>query len=774
MARKSRGSTAHGWRNFWYGLLATFIAAIGIAVLFAVPYLMSLDKEIQTRFAGVRWTLPAQVYAAPLELYPGLRLDAGDLKHELERLGYRGLPRMSGPGTFSLTQDRAEVHVRAFDFWDSPQDEQLIRVSWGGDSISSIESLDSGSTTALVRFDPLLIGSIYPQQQGEDRVLVRLDEVPDLVKKGLLAVEDQDFYDHFGISLKGIARAMLVNLRAGHTVQGASTITQQLVRNFFLTLDRTWTRKLNEVAMSVLLESHYSKDEILEAYINEIHLGQDGNRAVHGFGLGSQFYFNKPISELESHEAALLIGLIKGPSFYNPRRNPERALTRRNLVLSVFLEQGLIDEQEYQSAIKRPLGLSGNGVGGVERFPAFVDLVKRQLRKQYPEDELTEEGLRIFTTLDPRAQEVLERNVREGVADLEKSRKLKEGTLEAAGVVTSVNRGDVIALVGGRQTRFAGFNRAIDARRSIGSLVKPFVYLTALKEADRYNLHTILEDEPIELTLPTKQVWAPKNYDKKLHGPTPLYIALAHSYNLPNVRVGLELGVKEVIQTLHDAGYTGDAKPLPSVLLGAVDISPVEVAQMYGTLAAGGFRSAQSAIREVTSKDGKPLNRYPIQVKQTLPEGPVYLVDWAMNKVMTLGTGRSALSVVPDAGAMAGKSGTTDDLRDSWFAGFGAERVTVIWLGRDDYQPMGFTGSSGALQIWSRVMRDLKVAGADPVPPPDVVEQLTDPATGLKADEGCQSTVLVPYLSGYAPTEFAPCANASQSQPLQWLRDIFE
>lgn len=774
MASSVRNNSPRVPRQFWYGLAAVVLVLGSVALVAFSYYLVALDKEIRTRFAGVRWALPAQVFAAPLELYSGVNLDAGDLKHELERLGYRSSTTLDGPGTFTLAKDRADIYVRAFHFWDGPRAESRISVKLSADGIAEVGDLDSKEPRDIVRMDPMLIGSIYPQQQGEDRVLVKLEEVPELLREGLLSVEDKDFYDHFGISIRGVVRAMFVNLRAGHKVQGASTVTQQLVRNFFLTLDRTWTRKFNEMFMSVLLERHYSKDDILEAYINEIYLGQDGNRAIHGFGLASWFYFNKPLGELRDHEIALLVGEVKGASYYNPRRNPARAKERRDLVLRVFKERGLIDATELAAAVERPLSIAGTKQGGVERYPAFVDMVKRQLRGQYKDSDLTDEGLRIFTTLDPRAQEALERNISQGLGEIEKARKLPAGTLESAGVVTSVGGGELLGIVGGRDVRYSGFNRALDSRRSIGSLIKPFVYLTALQQGDRFNLNSIIEDEPIQLKLPTKQIWSPMNYDKKLHGPQPLYMALAQSYNLPTVRLGLEVGEKAVATTLKQAGYTSDPALLPSMFLGAVDIAPVEVAQMYGTLAAGGFQSPLSSIREVTTKEGEPLNRYPIRVKQTLQEGPVYLITWAMTQVMRLGTGRSAYGVVPDELTLAGKSGTTDDLRDSWFSGFSGDRVAVVWVGRDDYKPMGLTGSTGALYIWSRLIKDLKVKPLDLIPPPDVEEQLADSITGLKADEGCQSRLLLPYLRGYTPQAWAPCAKAAESQPMQWLREIFE
>jgi len=772
--RRTKKKTApSALRRILLGSLAVVGIALIVGGLIFASYLMQLDEEVRRRFDGVQWTLPAQVYAAPLELYPGLVIGADGLRTELDRLGYRHSDRLQGPGTYTGDGSELDIHSRAFSFWDGQQPAAQMAVSIAGGKVSGMRNLDTGESQVLFRLDPMLVGSIYPQQ-GEDRVLVRLDEVPPLLIQGLVAVEDQRYYEHHGISFRGIARAAIANFKAGRIVQGASTITQQLVRNFFLTLDVTWARKIREMLMAVLLDHHYSKDQILEAYLNEIFLGQDGGRAVHGVGLASQFYFNKPLSELRTHEVALVIGLVKGASYYNPRRHPQRATDRRNVVLGVFRERGLISPEEYEQAVQQPLGLAGTPQGGVARYPAFVDLVKRQLRGQYADEDLTHEGLRIFTTLDPRAQEALEANISDGLARIEKAHKMPEGTLESAGVVTNVSSGDVLAVVGGRRTRYAGFNRALDSRRSIGSLAKPFVYLTALEQPDRYALSTPLPDEPIELQLPTGQVWAPKNYDRKLHGPQPLYVALARSLNLPTVRIGLDVGEAQVLETMHDAGYSGDAKPLPSIFLGAVDAAPLEVAQMYATLGGGGWRSPLSAIREVLASDGQPLSRTSLRVQQALPEDAVYLTNWALTGVTRFGTAASTYRTISSDVVLAGKTGTTDDLRDAWFAGFGGERVGVVWVGRDDYQPMGLTGSTGALPIWISLMNDLHETSLDLLAPPDVESLLTDTASGLKADEGCPHAVLIPYVMGNEPQEWAPCAKASVSKPLQWLREIFQ
>ena len=748
-------------------LLIAAIATASIGALALSAYVMALDREVRTRFAGARWALPAQVYAAPMLLYPGLDLDRKAFTRELDRLGYRQGLTAAGPGTYAVAHGHIELHTRPFVFWDGPQSDARVQVDFDGKDIAEIFDADAKRGRTLLRLDPMLIGSIYPTA-GEDRVLVKLDDVPPLLPAGLIYIEDRNFEHHFGIDPKAILRAGFANLRAGRTVQGGSTITQQLVRNFFLTLERKWSRKVNEAIMSLLLEAHYSKQEILEAYLNEVHLGQDGGRAIHGFGLASQFYFNKPLAELQPQEIALLIALVKGPSYYNPRKHPERAKARRDLVLENLAEAGFLKPDDYQAAVRRPLGVISEPGGNIARYPAFVDLVKRQLVGQYAEADLTNEGLRIFTTLEPRAQEILEKRLTEGLPALEKGHRMKPGTLEGAGVITSVEDGKVLALVGGRDVRYPGFNRALDAQRPIGSLAKPFVYLAALMQPDRWSLTTMLDDEKIDVKLPSGDTWSPKNYDEQEHGQVPAYVALAQSYNLATVHLGLDVGINNVREIFRAAGMVAEPPAVPALFLGAVGLSPVEIAQMYGTLAGGGFQTPLLAIREVMTKDGQPLNRYPLQVRQTLPEAPVYLVDWGMEQVLQQGTATSAYAYLPKDLRLAGKTGTTDDLRDSWFAGFGQDRVVVVWVGRDDNLPANLTGASGALQIWAPVVRDLRLKSFNPDPPPGIETALVDPQNGQRADPGCPGAVEIPYMQGHAPTESSPCAGS----PFGWFKRI--
>lgn len=756
-------------RRFWIALIITLCVML---VVFSL-YLLRLDRSVQERFASVRWVLPAQVYAAPLEIYPGLTLSTSELDHQLDRLGYRRVTQLAGAGSYVTTRREIDIDTRPFTFWDGPQEPIGVKVQIADGTISSIQDIGSGKMQPLVRFDPQLIGSIYPSRGGEDRILVKLDQVPSLLPKTLILVEDRDFYSNIGISFRGIFRAAAADLMAGRIVQGASTLTQQLIKNLFLSDRRSFARKIKEALMSVLLERHVSKDQILQAYLNEVYLGQDGQRAVHGFGLASKFYFNKPLAELHPHEIAMLVAIVKGPSYYNPRRWPKRVLARRDLVLRMMQSTGYLTADQASQEIQAPLGVTADDTGGAGRYPAFIDLVKRQLQGQYSEQDLTLEGLRIFTTLDTRVQRQLEKHISKGLPKIERDHGIKSGTLQAAGVVTSVDNGEVLGVVGGRDSRYEGFNRALDSERQIGSMAKPFLYLAALEQPQRFNLGTLLADQPISIKLPNGTTWKPHNFEKTFGPPVPMYMALAKSMNVPTVNLGVQVGVEEVQKTFAQAGFD-KAPALPSIFLGAVDMSPLEVAQTYSTIAGGGYLTPLQAIRAVMTEDGKPLQRYSLKIHQSLPAGPVYLITWAMENVMRIGTGRWSQSVLPAGTVLAGKTGTTDNFRDSWFAGFGANRVAVIWVGRDDNQPTRLQGATGALRIWAPLMRDLHVKSLDPTPPPSIELESIDPGTDQRAASGCPDAVTLPFIKGEAPAQYAPCANGSQSPPRDWFGKLFE
>ena len=769
--RKRRRKTSRNKktrRSLWLKLLL-------VPGLVLAAYLVYLDIQVRHQFDGKRWSLPARVYARPLEIYVGLPLTADQLAAELSALHYRPVRAARQVGDVSRNSNVLHFITRPFVHLDSTDPSRNIRVSIADGAVSRITDGVSGKAISLVRLDPVMVGSFYPSH-NEDRVLVKLEEVPPALINALIAVEDRGFYSHRGVAPLAILRALWANVRARGVVQGGSTLTQQLVKNFYLTSERTLTRKLNEAIMALLLEWHYDKDEILEAYLNEVYLGQDGSRAVHGFGLASHFYFERPLAELSDEQFALLVGLVKGPSYYNPRRHPQRARQRRDLVINVMAELELLDPEQATQAKSREPGVSRYQEKAINTFPAFLDMVRRQLRRDYREEDLTSEGLRIFTTLDPQSQWQLEKVLDARLARLEKWQGLPGDTLEGAAVVTSIQGGEVLAVAGGRKPRFAGFNRALDAQRPVGSVIKPAVYLTALEQPERYTLATLLDDTALTYTAPNGDVWAPQNYDREFHDQTPLYNALAHSYNVATARLGLAVGLRQVTGTLKRLGIEQDLPPYPSLALGAVELSPLEVTQMYQTLASGGFRTPLRAIRAVLAADGKPLQRYPLQVKASVQPAAAFLVTTALRYAVRQGTGRALYQALPATLDIAGKTGTTDELRDSWFAGYTGDRLAVVWVGRDDNQPTGLTGSTGALLVW----RDLFAQLSDPAPLQSLVEEIEyqriDPLSGQLAGEGCQDAVELPFIQGTAPQESAPCAyDAGPLQhPVDWFKELFQ
>ncbi|WP_346832745.1 penicillin-binding protein 1B [Pseudomonas abietaniphila] len=742
------------------------LSLVGIVIL--ACFAVYLDSIVQEKFSGKRWTIPAKVYARPLELFVGQKLSRDDFLIELDALGYRRESVANGPGAAAVNGNNVDLNTRGFQFYEGADPAQQIHVRFSGDYVADLTAAN-GSKLAVARLEPLMIGGLYPKNL-EDRILIKLDQAPPYLLDTLVTVEDRDFYHHFGVSPKSIARAFWVNASAGQMRQGGSTLTQQLVKNFYLTNERSITRKLTEAMMAILLEIHYSKQEILEAYLNEVFVGQDGQRAVHGFGLASQYFFSQPLSELKLHQVALLVGLVKGPSYYNPRRNPDRALERRNLVLDLLEQQGVASPEAVAAAKKMPLGVTKTGSLADSSFPDFLDLVKRQLRQDYRDEDLTEEGLRIFTSFDPILQMKSEAAVRESFAKMAGRKGSDE--METAMVVTNPETGEVQALIGSRQAGFAGFNRALDAVRPIGSLVKPAIYLTALERPQQYTLTSWVADEPFQVKGADGQIWKPQNFDHKAHGNIFLYQGLAHSYNLSSAKLGLDLGVPNVFKTLTKLGVTRDWPTFPSMLLGAGALSPIEVATMYQTIASGGFNTPLRGIRSVLTAEGEPLKRYPFQIQQRFDPGSIYLLQNAMQRVMREGTGKSVYNVLPSTLNLAGKSGTTNDSRDSWFAGFSQDLLAVVWMGRDDNGKTPFTGATGALQVWTSFMKKADPLPLDMAMPDNVVQAWVNASTGQGTDASCPGAVQMPYIRGSEPQPGPACGgpSAPAESVMDWVK----
>ncbi len=736
------------WAGRVLGLMLTLaLISVGLLALYA----KSLEPELREHFEGGRWAVPARVYARPLELFAGKALSPAELQVELEELGYRRTS--SGRESGSWSRNGAEFHLstRGFNHPDGEELPRQLRVVFANGQLSTLEGLRNGEPVGLARLEPAVIGSLHAPHQ-EDRLLVRLDQVPESLIAALLVVEDRNFHDHRGLSFTGIARAAVANIRAGRVVQGGSTLTQQLVKNFYLTADQTLQRKFTEAVMALLLEHYYEKDEILEAYLNEVFLGQRGGRAIHGFGLGAEFYFGRPLEELSLAQQALLVAMVRGPSRYNPRRNPERARDRRDLVLTLMARDGIIDETEARSAMAEDLGLVTDGQRHQGRYPAFMDLVRRHLQRDYRREDLISDGLHIHTTLAPRVQRAAEAAVDARLA------QFGDDAPQAAVVSVNVEDGEVVGVVGGADYRYAGFNRALDARRPIGSLVKPAVYLAALREPSRYGLGSVLSDEPVTIQDEHGDPWTPRNYDGSNRDQVPLWLALSDSLNVPTVHLGQSLGLRRVARSWADLGGRVPNSLYPSFVLGATEHSVLEMAQVYQTVAAEGFRSPLRSVRAVTDSDGELLSRYSLSTEQAVDPVSSYLLQHALRQVVSQGTARGLQGWVGDTSGLAGKTGTTDDYRDAWFAGYSGDLLSVVWIGHDDNRSHGLTGSSGALPIWGEQFSRLSYRPLRRQTPGGVEAVWIDAETGKRSDEGCEGAVRLPYIADHLPDETVDCA----------------
>ncbi len=741
--------------RFLLRLLRFFLTATLCVVVLFCGALLWLDNQVRSEFSGRKWDLPSHIYARPLELYSGAAISQQQLVWELERLGYRESTNPSRPGRFQQDDQSVYFFTRGFDFADGEEPSRMLRVEFDGAQILRMETA-AGESTSLARLEPLRIGGIYAQSL-EDRLPLPLEQVPPQLVAGLVQVEDRGFFEHPGVSLRGISRAALANFKAAAVVEGGSTLTQQLVKNFYLNSERTLSRKIQEVLMALLLELHFSKEEILETYLNEVYLGQSGDRSVHGFGMASWHYYRQPLEELQPHQIALLVGMLKGPSQYDPWQRPQNALDRRNLVLQLMNQAGMISAAELSRSIEQPLDLATRPERSLNPYPAYFSLVRQQLERDFSAGRVEREGLQIYTALDPWLQYQLEQSAGNTLQSIEQDRGLQAGSLETGAIVTRIGSGEVVAVLGGRDPRFDGYNRALAASRPVGSLVKPFVYLTALQNPDSWRLSSQIEDAPFILPGPDGENWVPQNYDGRAEGLMPLYLALAKSQNLATSRLGLQLGVETVFDTIRILGVDPDWAPWPSYLLGAGGLTPYEVSVLYHSLAADGFYSPLNSLVALYDSEGELQGRPLRLLEQRIDSRYVHLVQYGLQVVMQQGTGRSVTARLPADMRIAGKTGTTNDQRDSWFAGFDGEHLGVIWVGRDDNQPTPLTGASGAMRIWEGLFLEKGIRSIPFVRPPGVVYEWASTEADQLTEPGCENSAYLPFVEGSEPLMRVDC-----------------
>ena len=728
---KGKGRKPRGKRGWFWLLLKLFIVFVVLMAIYGVY----LDQKIRSRIDGKVWQLPAAVYGRMVNLEPDMSISKNEMVKLLEATQYRQVSKMTRPGEFTVQAKSIEMIRRPFDFPDSKEGQVRARLTFDGDRLDTIENMDNNRQFGFFRLDPRLI-TMLSSANGEQRLFVARNGFPDLLVDTLLATEDRHFYEHDGISLYSIGRAVLANLTAGRTVQGASTLTQQLVKNLFLSSERSYWRKANEAYMAVLMDARYSKDRILELYMNEVYLGQSGDNEIRGFPLASLYYFGRPVEELSLDQQALLVGMVKGASIYNPWRNPKLALERRNLVLRLLQQQQVIDQELYDMLSARPLGVQPRG-GVISPQPAFMQMVRQELQSKLGDKVKDLSGVKIFTTFDSVAQDAAEKAAVEGIPALKKQRKLSD--LETAMVVVDRNTGEVRAMVGGAEPQYAGYNRAMQARRSIGSLAKPATYLTALSQPNLYRLNTWIADAPISLRQPNGQVWSPQNDDKQFSGQVMLVDALTRSMNVPTVNLGMALGLPAIVDTWQKLGVPKDQlHPVPAMILGALNLTPIEVAQAFQTIASGGNRAPLSALRSVIAEDGSVLYQSFPQAERAVPAQAAYMTLWTMQQVVLRGTGRQLGAKYPGL-HLAGKTGTTNNNVDTWFAGIDGREVVITWVGRDNNQPTKLYGASGAMSIYQRYLANQSPVPLNLVAPEDIVDMGVDSSGNFVCGGGMRS-----------------------------------
>jgi len=746
----------------WWKFLLIFIALMG-------AYTLYLDALIKKQFSGNKWQVPAQIYARPLLLKVRQEITSKEIIEELDLLGYRPVRSAQSTGEYAVGSDVLNIQSRSFHFPHGIKPQRSLEVRLSKGRITSIIDLQRGQGIEQFYLEPWLVTRLVSSGR-EDRMLVNLQEVPEILSQALVLVEDRDFYQHHGVAPLAIVRALIANISAGRTVQGGSTLTQQLVKNLYLTRDKTLIRKVKEALMSVIIDARYSKGMILQAYLNEVFLGQNGGIGVHGFGLASFFYFDRPLSELNVPEIATLVGIIKGPSYFNPRRYPERVQERRNLVLRLLFEDNLLARHEYEGMINLSLNLASGASLAKDKHPAFMDKVRRELRSVLDDPDIRQSGLKVFTTLDPNAQRKAERVVANGIASLEERVGMSE--LESAMLITDIKSGEIRSIVGGKRAQFQGFNRALDAKRAIGSLIKPAIYLTALEQAADYNLATPLVDEPIKLKSTYGKIWQPQNADMKFRGQVSLITALTRSLNVPTVRLGMSLGLDNIVNTIERLGVLEDIQRYPALTLGAVNFSPLQVNQMYQTIANSGRYIPLHAVTAIMSPDNSLLWQFSLEAEQRVDEQATYLLNYALHKVTLEGTAKSIKQQFPSIN-MAGKTGTTDDYRDSWFSGFDKNILVTSWIGKDDNQPVNLSGASGAMQLFIAYQKQQQPKSLVRRFPDGLGISHFDSATGALSKAGCEDTFSVPAILAALPPVPLNCTAIPAEKKKSFWQSLF-
>ena len=743
---------------------------VGVAFALGLVGLIVYSTVELERFGRAETRRTTYLYAAGQPLAAGVNVRAVDLAATMARLRYtetRGAP--TAPGQFRRTPGAWDVYLHTRDTGEAHHPAERVRLELAGERIARVTR--DGANIGATVLDPEVLTSAG-DTPGEDFRPVKLAEVPVSLITAVLAAEDHRFFEHRGVDVHGLLRAAWVNLRAGRVTQGGSTLTQQLVKNRLLGPQRTYMRKIREAWLAALIDWRYPKEQILQAYLNEMYLGQRGPLAIHGVGAASRAYFRKEVHQLTISEAAVLAAMARAPNMYSPALNPERARQRRDIVLARMKELGKLSESEYEAARAEPLRAFASGPAG-QRAPYFTDLAREELEEQFGG------GAHVYTTLDSALQRFAETAVTRGLARLEAQRpRLRRdtpaGSLQAALIALDPVTGQIRALVGGRDYTVSQFNRAVLAHRQPGSAFKPFVYLAALSphKGDRpsFTAASMLEDSPLIVTV-GNQTWSPRNYEERYEGQVRVRQALEQSLNAATVRLAQAVGLGVVVETARTLGVTGDLAPVPAAALGAFEVTPLDLARAYLPFANGGLRhAATSTIRAVRDADDTVEVASVEEPVRVMQPAEAYLMTSLLQGVVDSGTAVSARALGLTA-QVAGKTGTTNDARDAWFVGYTPTLLALVWVGFDNNDAHGMSGAQAAVPIWTDFMR--QALDAYPAPAFAVPEGVTvatiDTTNGRIANRFCPVTAREVFLAG---TEPEPCTDhgGMTDQMNEWWR----
>ncbi len=716
--------------------------------MFGLGYLY-FASQLNENMTGRKWDLPSRLYPTVLTLAVQQRIPPGPLARSLEAMGYIQAKPVQNPGEYREAGP-GHYYVRPRAAWHGLEGvlNETLEVQVKNGLVVGLQVFKGRALTRAI-IPPVSFAEIRSPDQ-EIRRLVRYRDLPKHLVDAVIAIEDQRFYRHFGIDPRGLARALYINVTRGNRSQGGSTLTQQLAKNYFLTHEKTLDRKVKEIFYALALERKYSKDEILELYLNEIYLGQRGSVALSGMGQAAYAFFSKDVRQLTLEESALLAGIIQAPNFYAPDRHLERAKARRDVVLKKMLEQGSITEAAFKAAQKQPVRLRPGPYVG-RTAPFFVDFVHEQLGSKFPDATFNTEGFTLETTLDLRMQQIAERVLAERLSKIDGSSR---APLEGALVVLEPATGRILAMVGGRNYSSSQFNRVSQAHRQPGSVFKPLVILAALQaRGTALGPTTILKDEPLTLQIDGKE-WSPQNNDLQYHGDVSLRQVIEQSLNVPTVRLAHDVGIERVVKLLRTLDITSPLKPAPSLALGAFEVTPLEVAAAFTVLATPGVLHAPYAIQRMRDREGLVLLEHKAESRQVASAAEAFMIRDMMRGVLDRGTGKSARTMGYSFKA-AGKTGTTNDNKDAWFVGFDADLLCVVWVGSDQAASTGLTGGKAALPIWVEVMQQIRQsvpAPPDPIPSGlSVAQRCVE--SGQRPRERCPLTEQELFWAGQEPTE---------------------